>query len=214
MQKKTDWNAYYHYRNISPITRITRYISSQCLIKEINKYVFIDSIKVLELGGANSCFYQKITNSFHGCFYTILDNNKLGLDMFNETYKKKNNYNLINANILNLNKKRLSKHDLVFSVGLIEHFKPNEIKKIIKLHFDLTRENGIVIITFPTPTLLYQLTRKFLEFTNNWIFFDEIPLKMHSIKNEICKNGIVLNEFVNWKIPLTQGFIIAKKISK
>ncbi len=60
--------------------------------------------------------------------------------------------------------------DLVFSVGLVEHFNPSETRKAIHAHFDVLRPGGVAIISFPTPTLLYRTTRKFIELLGMWKF--------------------------------------------
>jgi len=53
--------------------------------------------------------------------------------------------------------------DVVFSVGLVEHFDVVETHEAVLAHFDVLRPGGLAIITFPTPTLLYRTTRSLLE---------------------------------------------------
>ena len=44
---------------------------------------------IIELGGADSCFYETLRKEFNNCDYTVIDNSKVGIDIFNEKYKKR-----------------------------------------------------------------------------------------------------------------------------
>jgi hypothetical protein len=97
---------------------------------------------------------------------------------------------------------------------LIEHFPEDQIDKAVKAHFDLLADNGIVIITFPTPTFLYELTRFFSDLLGIWIFHDEVPIRMGEGRRRVEKFGHVLYSKINWPIFLTQGIIAARVSDK
>jgi hypothetical protein len=207
---KTDWNSYYSHP--FKTSTITRKITSNKLIRLLNKFVpqIRSEIKIAELGGANSCFYETIDKEFSPSKYLIVDNNRMGLDKTIERLNKAKNIELKYEDILDTEEKS-EKFDVVFSVGLIEHFSPDETMKCIAAHFCYLKNKGICIITFPTPTWLYKITRKCSELLGLWIFYDERPLTMHEVLNEVKKYGIIKHESITWPIFLTQGVILAIK---
>ena len=203
---KTDWDTYYQKTN--KVTSITRKISEAILLELIDKYVKKESITIAEIGGANSCFYPVFKKVLKPSNYIVIDNNELGLKMFKNNYS--NNVEVYNEDVLEMNIDK--KVDLVFSVGLVEHFDTGGTKKAIQNHFKLIDKGDICLITFPTPTLLYRFARKVLELAGLWIFTDERPLKIKEVLDTMKVLGDILEVKMNWKIILTQGIIVAKKI--
>ena len=66
-------------------------------------------------------------------------------------------YEIINAEIINLPSKH--KADIVFSSGVIEHFKENERFEIIKKHIELAKEDCVIV--HPTDNLYQRIFNKF-----------------------------------------------------
>lgn len=99
--------------------------------------------------------------------------------------------------------------DIVFSVGLIEHFETVDTLTAIRTHFDCVRPGGLVIITFPTPTWLYRITRNIAESMGRWGFPDETPLPTSFVEDAMNKQGTVFSKQILWPIVLTQGIIAA-----
>jgi hypothetical protein len=58
---------------------------------------------------------------------------------------------------------------------------------------------------------LYIITRKFAELLGVWIFYDERPLSMEEVLNEVLKYGNLKHTSITWPIFLTQGVIVASK---
>ncbi len=63
--------------------------------------------------------------------------------------------------------------DVVFSIGLIEHFDPAGTRQAIEAHFALLKPGGYAIISYPTPTWLYRAARTLTEAAGLWKFHDE-----------------------------------------
>ena len=101
--------------------------------------------------------------------------------------------------------------DLVFSVGLIEHFPEQETVKALQFHLDCTKSGGLVIVFFPTPTILYRLIRKLAEITGFWIFHDERPLSCRELLPILSPRGKVLEQGILYAMGLTQAFIVFRK---
>jgi hypothetical protein len=70
-----------------------------------------------------------------------------------------------------------------------------------------------VLITFPTPTLLYRLTRGFLEAIGQWKFPDERPLGYEEVLAAVGERGEVVFRKTLWPLMLTQGLIVAREIA-
>jgi predicted SAM-dependent methyltransferase len=102
----------------------------------------------------------------------------------------------------------LPQADVVFSVGLIEHFSPADTRRAVGAHFDLARPGGVVLLSFPTPTLLYRATRRFFEILGVWAFPDERPLRRAEVMAAIGGRGRVLYEKVLWCLFLTQRLMV------
>jgi SAM-dependent methyltransferase len=206
----TDWNSY--YSNPYKLSSFSRKITSDKLIRLMTKFNpgIRSGIKIAELGGANSCFYEAINKNLNPEKYLIVDNNQLGLDKTTQRLNNATNIELEFADIVNTQEKS-EKFDIVFSVGLIEHFTPALTMKCIASHFLYLKNGGICIITFPTPTWLYKITRKFAELLGLWIFYDERPLKMSEVLNELYKHSEIKHTSITWSIFLTQGVIVATK---
>jgi cyclopropane fatty-acyl-phospholipid synthase-like methyltransferase len=103
------------------------------------------------------------------------------------------------------------KTDVVFSVGLIEHFNKEGTRKAVEAHFELVKDGGTVILFFPTPTLLYGFTRFLAELFRLWIFHDERPLRNEEVESYIEKYGTVIHRETIWPIFLTQSVLVVRK---
>jgi 2-polyprenyl-3-methyl-5-hydroxy-6-metoxy-1,4-benzoquinol methylase len=208
--EKTDWDNYYSHP--FKLSTFSRKITSDKLIRLLNQFgpQGRTDITIVELGGANSCFYETLNKEFSPIKYLIIDNNLMGLEKTNKRLNKANNIEIKCEDVLNLSENS-EKFDIVFSVGLIEHFSPEETLKCIAAHFFYLKRKGICIITFPTPTWLYKISRKCAELLGLWIFYDERPMKMDEVLNEIRKHGVILHSSITWLILLTQGVIVAIK---
>jgi cyclopropane fatty-acyl-phospholipid synthase-like methyltransferase len=115
-----------------------------------------------------------------------------------------------NANVIEDTKKRMSylecekefllrdlfsldlsdKYDIVHSQGLLEHYTPEEQKRLICLHRDLLAEGGIAIILVPTPSLTYRLWRGILERLHLWIYPDETAISEAEFTHRLESSGL------------------------
>lgn len=100
--------------------------------------------------------------------------------------------------------------DVVFSVGLVEHFLPTETAKAVRAHFDLVKPSGLVVITFPTPTWLYRAARAACEAIGVWKFPDERPLDPEEVLAVAREWGVVVFEKTLWPLIFTQYFVAVR----
>lgn len=208
--KKTDWTKYYS-RKKSFFSEFTQRYTME---KIFSFYDFVvntnRSTKIIELGGGNSCFAEKFCACRNIHQYDIIDNNQLATELFD---KKKLNVAVHTGILRDLTHDIHceSSYDFVYSIGLIEHFFPKLREKVIKNHFSLCKQNGYVLISFPTPTLKYRFWRKLMELLHVWYFWDEIPLTIEDIRENLEGYGEIVRLELNRKLFLTQLVVLIKK---
>ena len=205
MTQATDWTTYYS-KPKSKFSTVTQKITLSKLAAYMKKYAD-GEIDIIELGGGNSCFAQELTERLNVISYSIVDNCEIAVEKFKQMNLPGCAYqaDLTAGNIGVEIEKRF---DVVYSVGLIEHFRGKDIEKVIASHFRLCKPGGIVLISVPTPTLQYRFIRKMMEVFRVWGFPDERPLRYNEISNIIERYGKVHEYRINRKLPLTQLMVI------
>lgn len=214
--KPTNWEEYYSKRknNNFKISNITRKISTNMILNLLKKHKNINSI--CEFGGGDSCFYSALRESYPNANYIVFDNSKRGVDSFNDKYISKipHKQKAVLCNLLECKSESEIldfKFDVVFSAGLIEHFNKANTKAMCEKHFLFAKRNGIVLITYPTPTLLYRLIRHISEKLNLWEFHDERALFFDEVDSTCREYGNLLDRKLNIAIGLTQEILVYKK---
>ncbi len=199
----TDWDSYY---KSAPFTaKLTRRYTTRVLLKAIRSYCKRQRIAIVEIGGANSCFLDAILHKTQCGSYDVVDTSEYGLSLLARKSRVRLHHQSVFALALDI------QADLVFSVGLVEHFDSRETREAILAHFTLAQPGGTVIITFPTPTLLYRVTRRLIEFAGMWKFPDERPLAAAEVLATIREHADVLHQKTLWPLLLTQKLIVARK---
>ena len=102
--------------------------------------------------------------------------------------------------------------DLVFSVGLIEHFDPPGMRRAVAAHFDFLKPGGIAVITFPTPTPLYRCARRVAEWSGARVFHDERPLRLEEVAATAEPHGWMVLNRILWPIIFTQYLTVWRKL--
>ena len=205
--KRTDWTEYYK-ANKSIWSTFTQKFTLSILVKTVETFFKGDAVNVVELGGGNSCFAQALCDKASIKRYDIIENNTYAAELFNKMDLKVQ-HSAIEEDLLTTSQK--GSYDFCYSVGLIEHFRGIDIETVINKHFDMCRNGGVVLISFPTPTVKYRLIRGLMERMGCWRFFDEEPLYYRDVCDYFIHRGEVVSHFLNNKLPLTQYVVIAKK---
>jgi len=203
---ETDWNTYYGKRATSenPFRKITERMLLGILAGQRTP-----SFKtIMEFGGGDSCFYNAFRQRYPEVRYVVVDKSRKGIEKFLSKHSSEN-IEAIETDLLA--SPALPQCEVVYSVGLIEHFDQAGTAGIIKAHFDAVLPGGLVMITYPTPTWLYRIIRGAAELLGIWCFHDERPLLYPEVAGEVEKYGVVLNKKMNWFIGLTQEIILVRK---
>lgn len=201
----TDWTSY--YESVPPTAKLTRKYSGAALVRMMRAAGLLPGAHMVEIGGANSCFYDRLASEFKPSRYEVIDTNRHGLDLL--AVRASAEVELRQESVLELAVD--PRADVVFSAGLVEHFDQARTRQAIEAHFDQAKPGGTVLITFPTPTLLYRITRKLLEMAGLWKFPDERPLQQEEVRRVVQERGEILEERILWPLILTQGVIVARK---
>lgn len=219
--KKTNWDLYYtdDYKQQYFFSKFTRAITEKQLLHFIKKHIKTeDSLRICELGGGDSCFFRNLKENLNISEYAIYDFNEKGINRFlnkasvcvNDIKIKAFYHDLLNEDLYEFNC-----YDIVFSVGLIEHFDKVGTSKVISKHFQLVKSDGIIIISTPTPTILYRTIRFFSEILGKWIFYDERPIKKRELNIAVNQNGgFIIDSKTIYLIGLTQYMCVIKKNNK
>jgi hypothetical protein len=167
-------------------------------------------LRVLELGGANSCYFQRFCQDFSVASYTIVDSNPVGMARF--AHRNDPRVTCIEADLLGPPIDAIAeRHDIVLSSGLIEHFIPEETLRIVQQHFMAAKPGGLVLMSFPTPTAVYHGFRKFLEWTDQFPPLFERPIAAPEAAGFQLAGSTRLAQFNIWSTILTQMLLLYRK---
>lgn len=205
--KRTDWDAYYQRPFFA--SRFTRRFTAARLVSLIARHAPRTGrpLDIAELGGANSCFFDLLQRRFAPRRYHILDFNRYGLDLMRKRVGDRPDVHCHHLDVLDSADPGF-RADVVFSIGLIEHFDPGGTRRAIQAHLRLARPGALVVISFPTPTRLYRASRAVAEATGRWAFPDERPLQLPEVQAVL---GVpILDHSIVWPVLLTQMFVAAR----
>jgi len=186
--KVTDWREYYSKKPLKIVSKKRENNINYILnILEENNF---NGRNFLEYGGGNSSVAEAISKKYKVDKFTIVDNNQYGIDL------------LDNRDIKNLNKQCLSIfdfkdkeiYDLIYSVGLIEHFQGKDFENCVLEHFKYAKKGGYILYTFPVPVFRYKVIRTIYEIFNKWQYTDEIPLNSKTVENVVKKHNGILRD--------------------
>ena len=203
----TDWDSY--YQSVPSTAKLTRKYTTRMLLSCIERFAGSGPLAIVEIGGANSCFLDAVLTSISCRSYDVVDTNRYGLSLLEKRAGGSGVVRLHEQSVLALDMDVTA--DVVYSVGLVEHFQPAETRRAVLAHFEPLRPGGIVIVTFPTPTWLYRASRRCIELAGMWKFPDERPLKPAEVRAALEEKGEILFEKTLWPLVLTQHLIVARR---
>jgi putative flippase GtrA len=205
--RATDWDEY--YTSVPATAKLTRRYTTAVLLDAMRRNASGEPLSIVEIGGANSCFMDEILRRIPCRSYDVVDTNRYGLSLLERRAGSDLRVGLHCESVLDLQWRKQA--DIVYSVGLVEHFDPARTREAILAHFELLRPGGTAIITFPTPTPLYRVARRFIEAIGKWKFHDERPLLPEEVIAAISERAQVVQQKTMWPLILTQHVVVAQK---
>ncbi len=206
--RPTDWDQYYD--RPAPTAHLTRRYTAHWLQTTMRSCTAGKSqLSVIELGGGNSCFFRGLVEALPIVRYEIVDLNAKSLALFEQQGREVAAVRTA-AHHADLLKQVpiLEPADIVYSVGLVEHFSPAGTREVARRHFACVKPGGVVIITAPTPTWLYRTVRGAAETIGVWAFPDERPLQPAEITSAGEGLGTVRHAATLWPQVLTQHAVV------
>ena len=213
---KTDWERY--YRNPYPTAKWSRSIMAKALAAAIRQHApRREPLSILEIGGGNSCFLVGLMEQFQFGEYQILDNSTEGMrrarERFTPAYGDRVHYR--EADVFEPAADFAARFDVVLSVGLIEHFSDEEIVRLVRLHADFAKPDGLVVIAVPTPTIFYRIVRTAAELLGIWQFPDERPIARRRLVELMSAAGLrITSQRTFWSQLLTQSLVTGRRVGQ
>lgn len=153
------------------VQRENRGVRGRKIISYINKYLGnISRLKTIEVGagtGVYSFIFAK-----RGAAVTLLDYSQEAFLLAQNYFVSRGlSASFVYADALSLDGKLKSKFDVAMSFGTLEHFRYPERLLMAKVHFDLVRPGGVVIIGVPNRWfLIAEILQFYLQQSGKWHF--------------------------------------------
>jgi 2-polyprenyl-3-methyl-5-hydroxy-6-metoxy-1,4-benzoquinol methylase len=166
-------------------------------------------IDITEIGGGNSCFVEPILKRFRAVSYRVIDTDARGLSLLRERAGLGPVIDLKLASVLDLSGEPRS--DMVFSVGMIEHFPVEEMKQAIRKHIELLRPGGTLLVTFHSSTWLYRLARAAFGYFGARKLNGKRPLERSEVLSAVGRAALLLYEETMWPLIFTQHLMVFRR---
>lgn len=181
--QKDMWDFFWSQGFIQRLIDIARQFETSFYISTFLKpYLNVGSF--CELGCGTSILLSKIAKGVDKI--VALDYSSQALEVSKVRFEKAgiSNYELVQRDIRNT-KDISERYDVVFSNGLVEHFK--EPHKAIRAHLELTKENGTTLILVPHQ---YSIKKLWFKLTDTpqlkkyWLWTEQYFFTKRSMKKE------------------------------
>lgn len=182
----TDWDEYHRRVRISQRFLWTVWRAYANLLRGFS---FSRPIKIIELGCGTGYHTLQMTRLYPVSKVTLVDFNASVVEDTRQRFSRlKCEKEFLLRDLFNLDLDE--KYDIVHSQGLLEHYTPEERKRLICLHRDLLSPDGLAVILVPTPSLAYRFWRGLLERLHLWIYPDETAISKAEFTRELESGGL------------------------
>lgn len=182
--KNTKWDKVWKRKKVTSDYSLRLYDFLQSISKKIKP-----NSKVLEIG----CGSGQGLSMFQNHSTTGLDNSKEALKLAKQYC---NNVILADANKLPF---KADSFDLIYSSGLLEHFK--HPKKAMSEIARVTKKGGKIIIIVPnTKCIWYKMYKKIMEVSGKWQFGYEESYDIKRFKKLAENNNLKIEKFFGLQI--------------
>ena len=157
------------------------------------------SLRIIELGAGRG--EMSLLMAQEGANITLIDESEYALKEAMKLYKKYNcKVNLLQRDIFNIKK---GNFDIALSFGLAEHFKGEKRFEVFNKHYDLIKENGLIILSVPNSRCFpYQIYKFLTQLLRLWKYGIEISYSIKELEEiskrlDIKKYNIYKSSFLN-----------------
>ena len=178
--EKTNWDKYLYTPNsVLDVSHYPFLLGYKRLLQKIQQKIH----SIVELGCGSGKLTKDVAAIFRPSKITLVDFNTRAISTCSKIFKKEEHVDIVYSDFFRLQLDQ--QFDFVHSCGVLEHFQGDEQHRLMRIHADLTKEDGYVLVFTPTPTALYKIIRFVAEKVRLWIFPDEVPLT----KNDLLEIG-------------------------
>ena len=140
----------------------------------------LDRPASLEIGAGAGRLSMQLKKEY-GAECTMIDSSKKAFELFKEMNPGEKGYIVEDV----FKHKLKKKYDLVMSDGLIEHFKGERQRELLRIHKNASKR--YVVVFAPKPAWWYNAIRWLMKATGTWNFGYEKPLTMQELEG-LCKS--------------------------
>lgn len=142
---------------------------------------------VVELGCGRAT--ESLLAAREGASVTLIDKNKRVLDLARKRFKYygvEKGLQIVQSDILSLDKKLSRKFDVCISEGLAEHFIGKARQKVISAHAEVLKPGGVAMISITNRwSLPYRIWMKREQILGQWPYGLEVPYSAKELKKRI-----------------------------
>lgn len=178
-----DWEKSWRFSNMVtsafvPIEILARLAVRNGMQRLLNN-LHVQKPSILELGAGTGLDSEWLVRKFGGkallvdnCDYIIRKSKKYFRG-------KKLGIAFLKSNVEDIKFKK--GYDLVYSVGLLEHFYDKDLHQIFRRHMDASKKTGYVMVFVPNDKWVYNFYRRILTILGSWVW-DEKPFNLQRLK--------------------------------
>ena len=208
---KVNWDGYWEGFMSNPLIEKLRFNLVKGAYQRLLRSIVLPiNPKFCELG-AGTGKVSRFLGDAYGADITIVDNNSKALTINQEIFKDFiGQHKQIAKNVLDLS--ALDQHfDLVHSGGLIEHFVTKAREAIIKIHVDLVKPGGFILILVPVRNIWYRILNEGIFKTLHLLDqIPEEPWSLQELESALKRHG---GEIIATTMVITELGVLARKTS-
>jgi SAM-dependent methyltransferase len=153
------WQNYWKFADTesAEVKRTTSGLSVNAILDIFDKYLPVDDrLDALEIGGAPGKYLIYMARNFKYQVHS-LDYSRIGNEQTLKNLKIANvPVRIYERDLLSNNfRKDLPSFDIVYSLGLVEHFE--DLKSVVKKHLELLKPGGILLLGVPNLGGIYKI---------------------------------------------------------
>lgn len=168
-----NWDAYWKGFMSFPAIEVVRFALVKGAYNRLLRAMAVSKNPAFCELGAGTASISRYLGDHYKARTTIVDSNPQALQLSSKTfYDYTDGFEALHRDVFDL-ADRAHQFDLVHSGGLIEHFIDDAREKIVRVHCDLVKDKGYILILVPTHNFWYKILNEGV--FNFFHLLDKIP---------------------------------------
>ncbi len=206
---KVNWDSYWQgFMTIPCIEAVRIRLIEQAYQRLLRKFSLKGKPRFCELGAGTASVSRFLADQYQADT-VIVDSNAHAITLSQKTFADfSGQFTAVYKDVFDLDE-FAGQFDLVHSGGLIEHFSDETRDRILKVHCDLVKEDGCVLILVPIENMWYRILNygifKYLHLLDE---IAEIPWSLSELSDRLKKYNF---EIVAKTTVISELGVLAKK---